>query len=42
MFGVLKTVLRKEGRFTAVEYGIMVTQALITVVQMMMKTQVFI
>ena len=38
MFGVLKTVLRKEGRFTAVEYGIMV----ITVVQMMMKTQIFI
>jgi Flp pilus assembly pilin Flp len=41
MFGVLKTVLRTEGRFTAVEYGIMVTQALIAVVQMM-KTQVFI
>ena len=42
MFGVLKTVLRTEGRFTAVEYGIMVTQALIAVVQTMMKTQVFI
>ena len=42
MFGVLKTVLRKEGRFTAVEYGIMVTQTLIAVVQMMMKAQVFI
>jgi Flp pilus assembly pilin Flp len=42
MFGVLKTVLRNEGRFTAVEYGIMLTQVLITLVQMMMKTQVFI
>jgi hypothetical protein len=31
--------LRNEGSFTAVEYGIMLTQALIDVVQVIMKTQ---
>ena len=40
--GPLKKTSGNEGPFTAVEYGIILTQALIDVLQMIMKTQGFI
>jgi hypothetical protein len=37
MFRVLRSVLKKEGRFTPVEYGIMIGMTLIAVEQMVLK-----
>jgi hypothetical protein len=37
MFRVLRSVLKNEGRFTAVEYGIMIGMTLIAVEQMVLK-----
>ena len=40
--GPLKKASGSEGPFTAVEYGIILTQALIDVLQMIIKTHGFI
>ena len=41
MFRVLRSVLEKGGRFTAVEYGIMIGMTLIAVEKMVLKVWVF-